>query len=92
MFHYYVYYRIDPERTLEADAAVRQTQFEVEAEVGTPGRWLRKRDEPLLWMEIYENVASAADFEAALARAVKKSGVLQCMADGSQRHVECFED
>jgi hypothetical protein len=91
MFHYYVYYRVDAARTLEADAAVRQTQFEVEAEVGTPGRLLTKRDEPLLWMEIYENVASAADFEAALARAVNKSGVLQCLATASQRHMECFE-
>ena len=91
MYHYYVYYRVNPERTLEADAAARQVQFEVEAELGTQGRVLSKRDEPLLWMEIYENVASAADFEAALERAVAKSGGLQCLAAGERRHMECFE-
>lgn len=92
MYHYYVYYRIDPAHVLKADAAVRQMHFALEAELGMQGRLLKKRDEPALWMEIYENVASAAGFETALQQAVKQSGVMQCLAAGERRHVECFED
>lgn len=92
MFHYYVYYRVDPARSMEANAAVQQVGFEVEAELGIPSRRLRKRDEPMLWMEVYENVASVAAFESALEHAVNKSGLLQYLPAGERRHVECFED
>jgi len=92
MFHYYIYYRINPEHSMEADAAVRQIQFEVEAELGTQGRRLSKREEPMLWMEIYENVVSTPTFESALDRAVDRSGLLQWLAASERRHVECFED
>ncbi len=90
MFHYYIYYRVDPERTLEADAAVKQIQYEMEAHFSVAGRLLKKRGEPLLWMEIYENVPSSAEFETVLKRAEDKAGIMRFVRGDGQRHLECF--
>ena len=90
MFHYYIYYRVDPERTLEADAAVKQIQYEMEAHFSVAGRLLKKRGEPLLWMEIYEKVPSSAEFETVLKRAEDKAGIMRFVRGDGQRHLECF--
>lgn len=90
MFHYFLYYRVDPERTLEADAAVRQIQFDLETQFSVSGRLLKKRDEPLLWMEIYEDVSSSTEFEAALSQAEEKSGIQRYIQGDGKRHLECF--
>jgi len=90
MFHYYIYYRVDPERLLEADAAVKQIQYELETHFSVAGRLLKKRDEPLLWMEIYEDVPSSAEFEAALKLAEDKAGIMRFVFGDGQRHLECF--
>ena len=89
MLHYYIYYRVNPAHLLEADAAVKQIQYEIEAQFSVAGRLLRKRDEPLLWMEIYENVAASAAFKAALEVAASKAGIMRYLNDGL-RHLECF--
>lgn len=90
MFHYYLYYRVDPQHLLEADAAVKQIQFEMEAHFSVAGRLLKKRDEPLLWMEVYENVPSSTKFEAALKQAEDKAGIMHFVLGDGRRHLECF--
>ncbi|MBT9613220.1 MAG: DUF4936 family protein [Burkholderiales bacterium] len=92
MFHYYIYYQVNPERLLEADAAVKQIQYEMEAHFSIAGRLLKKRDEPMLWMEVYENVPSSTAFEAALKQVEDKTGIMQYMLGDGQRHLECFVD
>ena len=90
MFHYYVYYRVDPAHLLEADAAVQQIQLTIASHFGVTGRLLKKRDEPLLWMEIYENVTASEAFEIALKQAEQQSGILTFVRGDGQRHLECF--
>ena len=51
---------------------------------------MKKRNEPLLWMEIYENVPDEASFEWELAEAVSGSGIANMLQPGSGRHTECF--
>jgi len=80
---------VNPAHLLEADAAVQQIQYEIEAQFSVAGRLLKKRDEPLMWMEIYENVAASAAFEAALNVVENKASIMRYLADG-QRHLECF--
>jgi hypothetical protein len=46
------------------------------------GRWLRRRDEPATYMEVYENVSDDRAFEALLER--------EAAALGLQRRVERF--
>jgi hypothetical protein len=88
---YYVYYRIEPRREADARARAEALLAAVAHEHGVPGRLLRKRDEPALWMEVYEGVSDAAGFEAALERACAASGIVEVLLQGSVRRTECFQ-
>lgn len=87
MLNYYIYYRVQPEHSAAAEAAVKHIQSEIAARCGITGHVLKKRGETSLWMEIYEQVESAA-FEDLLAAAENKSGIA-ALLDGI-RHKECF--
>ena len=91
MLNYYVYYRVAPHFEAEAAAAVKQIQFELEAETGIGGRLLHKRGEPQLWMEVYEGIAAGDAFEAMLNKAVEKAGFADFLQQGSVRKTECFQ-
>ena len=92
MFHYYIYYRVTPDDTHTLKTLVASMQARLKCQTGVMGRYLTKRDDPLLWMEIYEGVENAAQFEAALAQSVEKFEIEMFLADGSQRKTECFSD
>ena len=87
---YYVYYRVDPAKLAELRRAVT-TLFEVIAnECGTQGRWMRRRDDPTTYMEVYEGVGDGAKFEARLAAELERLGFARWLEKGSTRHVEAF--
>lgn len=90
MLGYYVYYRVEPARAAELESRLRALQAALAAETGIPGRLMRKRGEPLLWMEVYEGVGDAEIFERALERLVREHGVADALQPGSQRRTECF--
>lgn len=87
---YYIYYRVT--QPGEASAAVRRLQSAIRERLGIDGRLLRKRDEPSMWMEVYEDVGDAAGFESILAALVKDMDLSSILAAGSVRRAECFED
>ena len=87
---YYVYYRVT--RPQQARLAVRGMQSELLLRSGVRGRLLSKRDEPGLWMEVYEGVDDAAAFEAELDRLVAALKLEGFLESGSRRHTECFEE
>ena len=82
MTNYYVYYRADPARHDELRRAIEALFALIESQTGVRGRWLRRRDEPATYMEVYENVSDERTFEALLER--EAAGL------GLQRHVERF--
>ena len=82
MNHYYVYYKLAPERLPQLRAMVERLFKEIEKQCGVRGRWMRRRDDPSTYMEVYEEVKDAAAFEALLEREGAKLGV--------QRKLECF--
>lgn len=88
MNHYYIYYRISEKDAAEAELLVRAMQARLACRSGVAGRLLKKRDEPGLWMEVYENVAKPQDFERQLDRAVDEFD-LGMFIDGA-RKLECF--
>jgi hypothetical protein len=90
-FSYYIYYRVDPARAEAAERRIRQLLDAVKKTAGTAGRLLKKRGEPNLWMEVYENVGEEACFERELAAAVNQLEATEFLQPGSGRHLECFK-
>ncbi len=80
--NYYVYYKVAPERVAGLRASVQRLFDKIEAELGVRGRWMRRRDDPTTYMEVYEGVKNEQAFEALLAR---ESPTL-----GPERRVERF--
>jgi hypothetical protein len=80
--NYYVYYKVDPGRVTELRRAVTDLFDIIEKQVGVRGRWLRRRDDPATYMEVYEGVNDETVFEALLEREGAKLGV--------QRRLEVF--
>jgi hypothetical protein len=73
--NYYVYYKIPPERLDELRVAVQSLFDSIEKRCGVRGRWMRRRDDPSTYMEVYEGVQDEAPFEALLEREGAKLGV-----------------
>ncbi|MBA2352276.1 MAG: DUF4936 family protein [Pseudomonadota bacterium] len=90
LYCYYVYYRVQPGQAVELEQRVRDMLSSVRQNAGVVGRLLKKHQEPLLWMEVYEDVGDAAGFERALTEAVGKFRLHQFLVPGSKRAVECF--
>ena len=82
MTSYYVYYTVEVGRVASLQEEVRQLFRSIEAASGVRGRWMRRRDEPATYMEVYEDVVDELAFEALLAREAAPLGL--------QRHVERF--
>jgi len=79
----YVYYRVRPGEEDRCRAAVAAMQ----AELGHPHSLLRRADDPLTWMEIYEDVDTT--FVVELEAAARRHDLAAWLApDG--RHVERF--
>jgi hypothetical protein len=66
--NYYVYYRIDAGRLDALRIEIEGLFAEIQKEFGIRGRWMRRRDDPATYMEVYEGVRDEQAFEAALAR------------------------
>ena len=73
--NYYAYYKVAPERVAEVRSLVQSLFAEIERQCGVRGRWMRRRDDPSTYMEVYEGVQDEAPFEALLEREGAKLGV-----------------
>jgi hypothetical protein len=87
---FYVYYKVEIARLDDLRRAVKSMFAALESEHGVRGRWLRRRDDPATYMEVYEGVPDARRFEEQLARASERHGVCACIASGSSRRTEIF--
>lgn len=88
MNHYYIYYRVNEQNAAETEQLVRSMQARLACRSGISGRLLKKRDEPALWMEVYEKVANPERFEHLLNQAVDELDLDMFM--DSPRKLECF--
>jgi hypothetical protein len=80
--NYYVYYRVDAARAATLRAEIEALFDRIEKQSGIRGRWMRRRDDPSTYMEVYEGATDDAAFEALLAR--------EAAALGLERRVERF--
>ncbi len=86
----YVYYRVDVTHLEPARRAVENVLAEMRSGPCSRARLLTKTDEPLLWMEAYEEVPDRAEFEQILDASVHRHGLDACLAAGERRHIEVF--
>ena len=80
--NYYVYYKVAPAQAEELAAKVAELFDLVKKQTGIHGRWMRRRDDPATYMEVFEGVKDEQAFEALLEREGEKLGL--------QRKVERF--
>jgi len=66
--NYYVYYRLTPEAVADMRAKVSALFALVEQQFGIRGRWMRRRDDPTTYMEVYEGIRDTRAFDALLER------------------------
>lgn len=90
-YSYYIYYRVAPNRAESCESKVLELFSAIKEATNVAGRLLKKRSDPLLWMEIYENVRDDAKFELELEQAATQLKLAECMQEGSTRRIECFE-
>jgi len=88
--NYYVYYRVDPARLDALRAAVTELFGAIERQTGVRGRWLRRRDEPSTYMEVYEGVRDDRAFDALLERECERLALPRLLAQGAARRRETF--
>lgn len=88
---YYIYYRVVPDKAEACEPKIKALLAAVEKATGIAGRMLKKRGEPLLWMEVYENVDDEAKFEWEVADIADQLKVKEYLEHDTTRHVECFE-
>lgn len=75
MTSYYVYYKIEPQRLEALERGVAELFDTVKQKTGIAGRWMRRRDDPSTYMEVYEGVKDEPAFEALLETEGAKLGV-----------------
>ena len=75
MTNYYVYYRVDAARVDALEPEIESLFEKIQKQFGIRGRWMRRRDDPSTYMEVYEGVRDAAAFEALLERESKGFGL-----------------
>lgn len=68
MTSFYVYYRVEADKLDSLRASIARLLDSIERETGVRGRWMRRRDDPSTYMEVYEGVADDQVFEALLLR------------------------
>ena len=88
--HYYVYYRVLPTHVAAARAVIVRLFTQLEERTGVSGRLLQRQDESLLWMELYEGVNDAREFERVLAELVAKADFFIHLTPGTERKIERF--
>ena len=89
---YYIYYRVEPAKSAASERRILELIEAVRKATGIAGRLMKKRSEPNLWMEVYENVADEAKFEWELAEAVDHLKIQELLQPGTPRHLECFQE
>jgi uncharacterized protein DUF4936 len=73
--NYYVYYRVDSASIDSIRSLVLKIFKSVKEKTGIQGRWMRRRDDPSTYMEVYEGVKDGAAFEALMQLEGVKLGV-----------------
>jgi len=86
----YIYYRIAAPHAAAARAAILDALHILAERTGIVGRLFEGEDEPLLWMEVYEDIVDRERFETMLDGLLRGLRFTAFLAPGSERRIERF--
>jgi hypothetical protein len=75
----------------EASRAAKQTVEQMWALTGVNGQLMTKINEPLLWMEVYNDISDLTTFLSAMHECVVQSNLSRWLQGEPQRHTEIFQ-
>lgn len=87
----FVYYRVSPDHVREASLAANNVVDRVRTLTGVSARLMTKVGEPLLWMEVYEDIGEQSVFLSAMHECVEEFDLERWIEGGGQRHTEVFQ-
>lgn len=87
----FVYYRVLADRIPEATLAARKVINRIQALTGVSARLMTKTGEPLVWMEVYEDVEDQTAFLSTMRICVEHADLERWLDGDRQRHVELFQ-
>jgi hypothetical protein len=90
-FSCFVYYRVSESHAVDASAAALRITELMRTRAGVSARQMKKVDEPLLWMEVYDGIRETGAFLSTLQECVEQAGLERCLQADSKRHVEIFQ-
>lgn len=87
VYTYCVWYRVTHDGP-DTETVLRRMMARLACRTGIFGQLMKKRDDPGLWMEVYQGIADADAFEQHLVETADEYDVDMFVAD--KRRVECF--
>jgi len=90
LVHCYIYYRVAAPHAVAARMALRATLHALQERLGIVGHLFEGEAEPLLWMEVYENLPDTQRFETTLNGLLAAHHFEGFLSPGSVRRVERF--
>lgn len=88
----YTYYRVDPARRGALRSAVDALFAAVAQAYGVRGRWMRRKDDPGTYLEVYADVENVDALVLFVRQECERRGFAALLADGTARHDEVFVD
>jgi hypothetical protein len=88
----YSYYRADPAHRDALRGAVETLFQTVSQTYGIEGRWMRRKDDPDTFMEIYTGTADVEALAQFVREQCERLGFRRLLADSGVRHDELFVD
>lgn len=88
----YSYYRADPAHWEALRGTVEALFRNVLETFGIEGRWMRRKDDPDTFMEIYSGAPDVEALAEFIREQCERSGFRRLLADAGVRHDELFVD
>jgi hypothetical protein len=86
---YFIYYPVSGQHTSTIEARLRGVHSTLLLQLGVKARLVKNVDDPLLWMEIYENIVGMSAFEKMLDEQLTENGIFE-LVPNEQRKVGRF--
>lgn len=85
--NFYVYYKVSPEQLEKVRRGVENLFHSIQKQTGVRGRWMRRRDDPATYMEVFEGVKEDGETLAAFSALLEREGAKLGLARKVERFI-----